>query len=83
MPSMIQKRFSIDQEQKQFLESYKQWGYSDQSSIVREALARFIKEVKTKRRKKQMARKASELLPDYSADSELITFSTLDGEDFL
>jgi hypothetical protein len=50
---------------------------------VREALARFIKDLKTKQRKSQMTEKARELLSDYQTDKELTTFTDLDGEDFL
>ena len=39
MTALTPKKFSISPEQKSFLEAYKQWGFSDQSSIVREALA--------------------------------------------
>jgi uncharacterized sporulation protein YeaH/YhbH (DUF444 family) len=83
IPNLKQKKISISPEQSEFLENYKQWGFADQSSIVREALTRFIKEVKIKQRKRQMAAKASELLADYKTDEELTTFTDLDGEDFL
>jgi hypothetical protein len=83
MATLTQKKISISSEQKQFLENYRQWGFTDQSSIVREALNQFIKELKTKQRKSQMAQKARQLLSDYTADKELTTFTDLDGEDFL
>ena len=83
MTTLMQKKISISPEQKQFLENYRQWGFTDQSSIVREALNQFIKELKTKKRKSQMARKARELFSDYKTDEELTTFTDLDGEDFL
>ena len=83
MAKLKQKKVTISSEQIEFLENYKQWGFTDQSSIVREALTRFIKDVKTKQRKSQMAEKARELLSDYKADKELTTFTDLDGEDFL
>ncbi|MGR3175065.1 MAG: hypothetical protein ACUZ8I_13650 [Candidatus Scalindua sp.] len=83
MNALTQKKFSISREQKKFLENYKQWGFSDQSSIVREALNRFIKELEIKERKGLMAQKAKELLPDYIEDKELIAFTDLDDEDFL
>ena len=83
MATFTQKKFSISSEQKQFLENYRQWGFSDQSSIVREALNQFIKESKEKQRKSLMAQKALELLPDYSRDQELTSFTNLDGDDFL
>ena len=38
MAALTQKKISISSEQKQFLEHYRQWGFTDQSSIVREAL---------------------------------------------
>ena len=83
MATLTQKKISISSEQNEFLENYKIWGFTDQSSIVREALAQFIKEVKIKQRKSQMAEKASELLSDYRTDKELTTFTDLDGEDFV
>ena len=83
MAALTQKKISISPEQNEFLENYKQWGFTDQSSIVREALAQYIKEVKAKHRKKQMAEKAKELLSDYSSDRELTAFTGIDGEDFL
>lgn len=83
MAKLTQKKITISSEQNEFLENYKQWGFTDQSSIVREALARFIKEVKIKQRKHQMAEKARELLNDYETDENLTTFTDLDGEDFL
>ena len=83
MAALTQKKISISSEQNEFLENYKQWGFTDQSSIVREALAQYIKEVKAKHRKKQMAEKAKELLSDYSSDRELTAFTGIDGEDFL
>lgn len=83
MATLTQKKISISSEQKQFLENYRQWGFTDQSSIVREALNQFIKELKTKQRKSQMAQKARQLLSDYTTDKELSTFTDLDGDDFL
>ncbi len=83
MDTLTQKKISISSEQNEFLENYKQWGFTDQSSIVREALTQFIKEVETRQRKSQMAQKARELLSDYATYKELTTFTDLDGEDFL
>ncbi len=83
MATLTQKKISISSEQKQFLENYRQWGFTDQSSIVREALTRFIRELKTSQRKTQMAEKARELVSEYTTDKELTGFTDLDGEDFL
>ena len=83
MATLTQKKISISTEQNKFLENYKQWGFTDQSSIVREALTQFIIEVKKKQRKSQMADKARELLSDYSTDDELTPFTDIDSEDFL
>ena len=77
MAALTPKKISISSEQNKFLENYKQWGFTDQSSIVREALTQFIKEVKTKQRKNKMAEKARELLSDYRSDKEFTTFSGL------
>ncbi len=83
MATLTQKKISISSEQNEFLENYKQWGFTDQSSIVREALTHYIKDLKTKQRKSQMAEKARELLSDYKTDKELTDFSDLDGENFI
>jgi len=83
MATLTQKKISISSEQKQFLENYRQWGFADQSSIVREALTLFIGELKTSQRKTQMAQKARELVSEYTTDQELTPFTDLDGEDFL
>jgi hypothetical protein len=83
MAALTQKKVSISSEQNKFLENYKQWGFTDQSSIVREALTRFIAEVKTRQRKTQMAEKARELLSDYITDDALTSFTDIDSEDFL
>jgi hypothetical protein len=55
--SVHSKKISITNEQKQFLENYKKWGFSDQSSIIREALSLFINELATRERKTLMAQK--------------------------
>ena len=83
MTTLTQKKISISLEQKQFLENYRQWGFTDQSSIVREALTLFIRELKTNQRRTQMAQKAKELVSEYTTDKELTCFTDLDGEDFL
>ncbi len=83
MRNLSQKKFSIRSEQVEFLENYKKWGFSDKSSIVREALDRYIREVKTKHHKRLMAQKSRELLSDYMEDKELTTLTDLDNEDFL
>lgn len=83
MTTMTQKKITISPAQKQFLEDYRRWGFTDQSSIVREALSRFIGEFEKNRRKSKMAQKAHELLSDYTTDTELTTFTDLDGDDFL
>ena len=83
MPTLSQKKFSINSEQKQFLENYREWGFSDQSSMVREALNRLIKDLRKNKQKKQMAQKARELVSEYKTDKELNAFTDLDSEDFL
>lgn len=83
MESLTQKKISISLDQKHFLANYKKLGFSDQSSIVREALDRFIKELKTNERKDLMKKKAGELLRNYTEDKTLTAFTDLDGEKFL
>ena len=83
MRALSQKKFSISIEQKRFLEDCEKWGFHDQSSLVREALNQFIKELEIKERKNLMRRKAHELLSDYNKNNDLTAFTALDGEDFL
>ncbi|MBW2604943.1 MAG: hypothetical protein JRE28_11620 [Deltaproteobacteria bacterium] len=83
MGALIQKKISITNEQKRFLENYKRWGFSDQSSIIRQALNLFINELTTRERKTLMAQKAQELLSDYTKDKDITAFTDLDGEDFI
>jgi len=83
MGALIQKKISITDDQKQFLENYKRWGFSDQSSIIREALSLFINELAKRERKASIEQKAQELLSDYIKDKDLTVFADLDGEDFL
>jgi len=83
MGMLIQKKISITNEQKQFLENYKKWGFSDQSSIIREALSMFINDLQIREKKTLMAQKAQELLSDYKKDEDFTAFTDLDGEDFL
>ena len=82
MRAYIQKKFSITQRHKEFLENYKKLGFSGQSSIIREALSLFIKELEVKERKALMAKKAKELVSDYQNDRELTAFTGIDGEEF-
>ena len=83
MESITQKKFSITTGQSRFLEQYREWGYSDQSSIVRDALTRFISDSLRNQRKIKMKKKSIELRGIYEADRELTAFSVLDGDDFL
>ena len=83
MGALIQKKFSITNEQKQFIENYKKWGFSDQGSIIREALDQFINDFKIKERKTLINQKAQELLSDYTHNKDLTAFTDLDGDDFL
>ena len=83
MGALIQKKISITNEQKQFLENYEKWGFSDQSSIIREALSLFINELTTRERKTLMAQKAQDLLSDYLKDKDFTALTDLDEEDFL
>ena len=83
MGSLIQKKISITNEHKQFIENYKKWGFSDQSSIIRKALNQFINDFKIKERKTLIAQKGQELLSDYTHDKDLTVFTDIDGDDFL
>ena len=74
MRKLTQKKFSISLEQKRFLENYRKWGYSDRSSIVRDALTSFMKELEAAERKNLMQKKAQELSSDYK-EGQLTLFS--------
>lgn len=50
---------------------------------MREALARYMKDLKKCQRKTQMAQKAAELVSIYESDVELTEFVDLDSEAFL
>ena len=78
MRKLTQKKFSISVEQKRFLENYRRWGYSDRSSIVRDALNSFMKELETVERKTTMKKKAQELSSDYKENGILSVFSKVD-----
>jgi metal-responsive CopG/Arc/MetJ family transcriptional regulator len=80
MRKLTQKKFSISLEQKRFLENYRRWGYSDRSSIVRDALNSFMKELEAAERKTLMKKKAQELSSDYK-DGRLTVFSKTDNWD--
>jgi metal-responsive CopG/Arc/MetJ family transcriptional regulator len=77
MQKLTQKKFSISLEQKQFLENYRRWGYSDRSSIVRDALNSFMKELETAERKTLMKKKAQELSSEYK-EGRLVLYSKTD-----
>jgi metal-responsive CopG/Arc/MetJ family transcriptional regulator len=70
MRKLTQKKFSISVEQKRFLENYRKWGYSDRSSIVRDALNSFIKELEAAERKTIMS--------DYKENGRLTVFSKVE-----
>lgn len=81
MRKLTQKKFSISIEQKQFLDNYRRWGYSDRSSIVRDALNVFIRELEAAERKTKMKKKAQELSSDYKENGRLTIFSKVDKRD--
>ena len=78
MRKLTQKKFSISVEQKRFLENYRRWGYSDRSSIVRDALNTFMRELESAERKTIMKKKAQELSSDYKENGRLTVFSKVD-----
>jgi metal-responsive CopG/Arc/MetJ family transcriptional regulator len=81
MRKLTQKKFSISVEQKRFLENYQRWGYSDRSSIVRDALNIFMRELETAERKAIMKKKAQELSSDYKENGRLTVFSKVTKRD--
>ena len=80
MLKLTQKKFSISLEHKRFLENYRKWGYSDRSSVVRDALTSFMKELEDAERRKLMKKKAHELSSDYE-EGQLTLFSKTNKSD--
>jgi Arc/MetJ-type ribon-helix-helix transcriptional regulator len=63
----MQAKFSFDEEQASFLNNYRDYGYKDKSSMVREALQRMKKELELK----QLERSADLYAELYASDSDL------------
>jgi Arc/MetJ-type ribon-helix-helix transcriptional regulator len=64
---MIQAKFSCKEDQVAFLSSYKEYGFKDKSSMIREALDLLRKECEA-----QKLRQSAELYAEiYDEDSEL------------
>ena len=83
MSDMVQKKITVKKEQEAFLAACKEFGFPDQSSLVRAALDDFIKETKRKQRRAQISQKAEELASLYHQNADLTAFTTIDGDDFL
>jgi len=60
---MLQAKFSVEETQAQFLNNFKVYGFKDKSSMLREAIERFKKEIEL-----ESLRKSAEL---YSEDDDL------------
>ena len=58
MGAFVQKKVAITHEHKQFIENYKKWRFSDQSSSIREALNLFIREFEANKLEALMTQKA-------------------------
>lgn len=82
MAAMVQKKISFDRKQAAFLAACKDFGFEDQSSLVRTAVDDFMKEIKRRRLRAQIAAKAAELYDIYRSDKELTAFTAIDGDDF-
>jgi len=74
---MLQAKFSLEETQAQFLNNFKLYGFKDKSSMLREAIELFKKEVEL-----ESLRKSAELYSEiYSEDDELkeLTETALNG----
>ncbi len=74
---MLQAKFRVDETQAQFLNDFKVYGFKDKSSMLREAIAHFKKEVDL-----ESLRKSAELYSEiYSEDDDLkeLTETALNG----
>ncbi len=82
MTIMVQKKLTVKKEQAAFLETCKEFGFTDQSSMVRAALDIFIKKIKRKHRRAKISQKAAELATLYCKDTDLTAFTSIDGDVF-
>jgi hypothetical protein len=83
MNAWVQKKITIKKEQETFLTACKEFGFADQSSLVRAALDDFIKHVKRTQRREQISQKANELADIYDRDPEITVFAAIDGDPLL
>ena len=80
MNSMIQKKITFRREQSNFLANCKEYGFADQSTLIRTALDVFIKKIKREQRRINISQKAQELATLYCEDSDLTAFTAIDGD---
>jgi len=74
---MLQAKFSVEETQTQFLNNFKVYGFKDKSSMLREAIEHFKKEMEL-----ESLRKSAELYFEiYSEDDDLkeLTETALNG----
>ena len=74
---MLQAKFSVEETQVQFLNNFKVYGFKDKSSMLREAIKHFKKEMEL-----ESLRKSAELYSEiYSEDDDLkeLTETALNG----
>jgi predicted DNA-binding protein len=74
---MLQAKFRVDETQAQFLNNFKVYGFKDKSSMLREAIEHFKKEMEL-----ESLRKSAELYSEiYSEDDDLkaLTETALNG----
>ncbi|MCP4119139.1 MAG: hypothetical protein GY737_27790 [Desulfobacteraceae bacterium] len=74
---MLQAKFSVEETQVQFLNNFKVYGFKDKSSMLREAIEHFKKEMEL-----ESLKKSAELYSEiYSEDDDLkeLTETALNG----
>ena len=74
---MLQAKFSVEETQAQFLNNFKVYGFKDKSSMLREAIDHFKKEMEL-----ESLRKSAELYSEmYAEDNDLkeLTETALHG----
>lgn len=69
---------AVDEENEEFLESYKKLGYPTKTALVNDALAR----LRRQRAKEFRAALRHEMLESYAATKLDFVWESLDGEDF-
>lgn len=78
----VQKKISFEEQQSKIIEHYKEYGFRDQSDMVRCALKNMIRELEKEKRALRLQREAEEAAHLYQRGAELTFLMDIEGEDF-